>query len=61
MTGYVRNQRDGSVEVAAEGDKDKLERLLELLKEGPPAASVRDVEVNWKEPEGKFNGFGVRY
>jgi acylphosphatase len=61
LNGYVRNQRDGSVEVTAEGDKAKLESLLELLKEGPPAASVRDVEVSWKEPEGKFNGFGVRY
>ena len=61
MTGYVRNQRDGSVEVVAEGERDKLERLLELLKQGPPAASVQDVEVSWGEPGGKYQGFGVRY
>ena len=61
LNGYVRNQADGSVEVVAEGDKGKLEQLLELLKEGPPAASVQGVEVSWGEPSGKFSGFAVRY
>ena len=61
LVGYVRNKRDGSVEVVAEGDKANLEKLVELLKEGPPTASVQGVEVSWREATGKFNQFGVWY
>ena len=38
LRGYVRNLPDGGVEVVAEGERPALERLLEYLKEGPPAA-----------------------
>ena len=41
LTGYVRNLPDGeSVEVEAEGERNKLEELIGYLKVGPPAAKV---------------------
>ncbi len=62
ISGYVKNMPDGrSVEVQAEGEKDKLDRLIELLHSGPEGARVDRVEVAWKEPENKFTGFSIRY
>ena len=61
LTGYVRNRPDGTVEVKAEGERQKLEKLVEYLKNGPPAALVEEVVVEWSEPSGEFSGFSVKY
>jgi acylphosphatase len=62
LTGYVRNLPDrGMVEVAAEGEKDRLESLVEYLKAGPPGARVERVDVNWLEYAGRYPDFSVRY
>lgn len=61
ITGYVRNLRDGNVEVVAEGEKDKLEQLLALLQKGPRGARVTSVDVFWEQPTGEFTNFGIRW
>ncbi|MFA4015323.1 MAG: hypothetical protein RUDDFDWM_000403 [Candidatus Fervidibacterota bacterium] len=61
LTGYVRNLSDGSVEVVAEGSKEELDKLLEKLHQGPPAARVRKVIVNWSEAKGEFDRFEVKF
>jgi acylphosphatase len=60
VNGWVRNRWDGSVEVAAEGPRHKLEQLLQLLRQGPPMAKVEDVDFSWLEASGEFIGFSVR-
>lgn len=60
VTGYVRNVRDGSVEVVAEGEQSDLERLITFLKQGPPAASVTGVDEDWSAASGEFTDFTVR-
>jgi acylphosphatase len=61
LTGYVRNMTsDQDVEVQAEGDREKLETLLEYLKVGPPAARVDKVTVKWNKPTGEYGRFIVR-
>jgi acylphosphatase len=44
LSGWVRNRPDGSVEVAAEGNNESLQRLQEELRTGPPGALVSSVE-----------------
>lgn len=44
LSGWVRNLRDGSVEVAASGDAVQLELLRRELERGPSGASVDAVE-----------------
>ncbi len=62
LTGNVRNLPDGkAVEVQAEGERDKLERLIDYLKVGPPGARVERVETNWSEYTGGFSNFKIRY
>ena len=61
LTGYVRNLPDGqAVEVQAEGERGKLERLIEHLKVGPPKAKVERVETDWSEYSGGYSGFDIR-
>ena len=61
ITGYVRNLADSSVEVRAEGEKRSLERLLALLKTGPPGARVIKVDTDWSEYTGRYSGFNILY
>jgi acylphosphatase len=61
LTGYVWNLPDGRVEVRAEGERQRLEKLVNYLKVGPPAARVENVVVNWGEYRGLYSGFEVRY
>jgi acylphosphatase len=61
LRGYTRNTSDGSVEVLAQGPRPALENLLALLRRGPSAADVREVEVRWGEPSSYFSGFHVRF
>ena len=61
LSGYVRNLPDGTVEVAASGDRASLETLAALLEEGPPGAMVDSVNLDWSSPPDASHGFGVRY
>ena len=61
LKGYVRNLPSGDLEVVAEGRRESLEKLIEYLKMGPPAAMVEKVETAWSEYAGKYSGFRVRY
>jgi acylphosphatase len=60
LEGWVANRADGSVEVVAEGPADAIDRLVDRLHEGPPAALVRVVEVRSEPVRGLSGGFGVR-
>jgi acylphosphatase len=59
VTGWVRNNRDGTLEAVFEGDETSLERLLAFAREGPRGAQVERVEVFDEEPEG-LRGFAIR-
>lgn len=61
LTGWVRNRADGSVEVLAEGPRASLDRLLEFLRRGPPAASVAAVKEAWQASTGEFARFEIRF
>lgn len=61
LKGYVKNERDGSVLVVAEGSPDRLEELLAGLRRGPRSAAVDDVSVDWPEPGCEFTGFEVKF
>jgi acylphosphatase len=60
LTGYVRNiSRDHTVEVVAEGEREKLEQLLGQLEEGPRFAAVKRVEAGWSEYSGTYRNFRI--
>lgn len=51
LVGWVRNRRDGRVEVLAYGDKSDLDSLERDLHQGPEAAEVTTVEPGPVTPE----------
>ena len=62
LTGWVRNGSDGeSVEIVAEGNKEKLEELLKWTRSGPATARVDKVESKWEDYKGEFSEFKVNY
>jgi len=61
LYGYVRNDSAGDVEVVAQGARLALERLLVLLRQGPPAAQVHDIHFVWSKPTEHFGGFYIRW
>lgn len=58
LTGWVKNEIDGSVLISADGDTDKLKQLLDWCKEGPEFARVNSVNFQEDEPGG-FKGFVI--
>lgn len=61
LTGWIRNTGDDKVEIVAEGAKEKLENLVTWVHQGPPAARVEKVEVEWSEATREFQGFEIKY
>lgn len=59
LSGWVRNRRKGRVEVYVVGAPEPVDRLIDRLREGPPAAQVATVLVRRAEIEA-FGGFGRR-
>jgi acylphosphatase len=60
LSGWVRNCSDGSVEAHVEGEPEAVEKLIDLMREGPPGARVDKVAVETADPEG-LSGFEVRH
>lgn len=60
LTGWVRNRRDGSVEVIAEGTKENLEKLFRALQRGPSSSNVTGVDPEWGDASGEFSRFEIR-
>jgi len=49
LTGWVRNQGDGSVELEAQGDQARVAAVLAWCAHGPPAARVTAVSIEERE------------
>lgn len=60
LTGWVRNEPDGSVRVEAEGPDDAIESFRSWLASGPPGAWVTSVDAQTGPAEGRFNRFTIR-
>ncbi len=45
LSGWVRNEADGSVSLVAEGTEEALRALVRWCGEGPPLARVQEVQV----------------
>ena len=62
VRGYVRNLRNGNVEIMAEGTVEALDALMEWAKSGSPSAVVKNLEVEVVTNNvGEFEDFEIRY
>jgi acylphosphatase len=59
LTGWVRNVGYDTVEAVAEGEREKVERFIEMMKQGPRMSRVDESKVEWEDVTGEFQEFGV--
>ena len=68
VSGWVRNVYDkpeiygvgGGVETVIQGEEEKVNKTLNLVRRGPPVSHVENVEIFWEEPKEMFDGFEIR-
>jgi len=56
--GSVRNERDGSVAIEAEGDEEAISKFIEWCQKGPKLAMVDRCDVTEGEVQ-NINGFSI--
>ena len=60
ISGFVRNQNDGSVFVAAQGTKPEMEHFVRWCYQGPPTALIKTIE-NIPGTIEDFRNFSILY
>ena len=61
LKGWVKNRRDGSVEAVFEGDKEKVDQIIQWCHRGPSEAGVKKVHLNLEDYTGEFEDFTINY
>ncbi len=61
VSGWVRNNRDGTVEIECEGDAEDISSFIEWLKKGPSYARVSSLDVKYRPYQGFYSGFSIEY
>ena len=61
LRGFVKNVPGGNVEIVAQGSREKLELLVEMLKEGPCMGNIENVKVEWRKETKKFEKFSIEF
>jgi len=59
VTGWVKNRRDGGVEVVVEGPEERVKQLVVWCHQGPSHARVTDVRQTREEWQGEFDSFDI--
>ena len=60
LTGWVRNAGYDTVEAIAEGEREKVQRFIQMMKDGPRGSRVDESKVEWESPTGEFVKFDMR-
>lgn len=61
LVGGVRNLDDGRVELEIEGRKTVIETFMQKLKIGPPAGRVTQIDMEWRQADGRYSTFSIWY
>jgi len=60
VKGWVRNLKDGRVELVGEQKEQVLKEFLERI-EGYFSSYIRKQEIEWQEATGEFTDFEIRF
>ena len=59
LVGFVRNEKDGSVLIEAEGEEESLKELIAWSHKGPSYIEVTDVKVEWSDELKGYKDFVI--
>ncbi|MDD2236303.1 MAG: acylphosphatase [Kiritimatiellae bacterium] len=59
ITGFVRNEWDGSVLLTAEGERCELERFIVSIASSRLNRTIHGVEIHWRPATGAWSHFTV--
>jgi len=60
LSGYVKNEKDGSVTIFVQGDETILEKFIEIMKSPPPPAYVKSIDVREAKPRPAIKYFTIK-
>lgn len=60
LTGFTRNNSDGSVQIEVEGPQDKLDDYLDWCRHGTPPARVEKLEFLYSDDLKNFPNFTIQ-
>ena len=61
LSGAVRNLADGRVELQVEGDREKIEALIQALQEGPSRSKVDKIGISWQSALEGYTAFSIMF
>ena len=61
LLGWVRNNKNSTVTMVAEGEESNLKKLLNWCQSGPSAAQITGINSSWSSYQGQFSNFEVKY
>ena len=61
VVGWVKNLRDGRVELVAEGDEKALAQFLQDIQTGLMRNFIKDTEISWSTATNEFHEFEIHY
>ena len=59
INGTARNLPNDKVEIMAQGEKERLEKFISILKKGPERAVVENISFEQADCAKKFEGFEI--
>lgn len=59
ITGWVRNEPDGTVRVVAQGGEAFLKKFAKRIGQGNELSKVEFVSMVWQKPTETFSGFEI--
>jgi acylphosphatase len=60
LVGWARNRADGSVEILAQGPRERVSDLVDWCHRGPSGARVASVAREEESPGEELSGFHIR-
>jgi acylphosphatase len=61
VSGWVRNLKDGRVELVLEGNEMDVANVIKWSHIGPPNSKVENVDIKYEKYTGEFSEFKINY
>ena len=61
VVGWIKNLRDGRVELVAEAEETVLQPFLDAVRNGPMKNFIQHEELSWSNASDTFDEFEIRY